>query len=780
MLMLSLRAAVSAPALAVASLAAFPAFAAPVPDAAIAASASPDEQLDASNADAPASERVIVVGQGDAPMTVVPRGLSVSLGEAQFEAVNAVNVEDLMKYAPNFFVRKRFAGDDNAVVALRGANTIQSARTIVMVDGFLVSNFLGNRWDFPPKWNVVGPNEVQQFDIVYGPYSARYGGNSMGGVVSVTTEAPQSSGAFLAAQSLVMPFEEYGFDETFTGYSVEGGANWAPKDSPLRIRAGFRRFENTGQSMTYTLLSPATGTTPATDVVGAFTDPTQSGPVFGAASPPDVIQTQVRLRASLDLTDAWMAEGLFFAWDTEQALTDARSFLTTPSGAAVGQGRVRSDGRVWNASGLSFSRFDRTEYLAGLRLVGELAGWDVRANLSRYWIADWETRQSTGWTTGLTNGAGTQQVQDEPGWWALDAGVEGAFGVHTLAFGLNASLYETAQDTFSVTSWRDAGAPTFSSATGGKTRTWGVYAEDAIDLSNRVSMTLGVRYDSWRAFDGSISRKPTTTARIDASYPERTKSSLSPKISILGDLSETLSAQLSLGSAVRFPTVGELFQGRIDEITQQIDPNSFDPNLRPEVSADLNFILRQDLSRGRLTASVFAQEIEDAVFSFQGLNAFGNVVSSYKNIDLVRQYGVELIAELEDVAIEGLDVDISATWMDARTVRNPSAPAAEDQMFPRIPEWRVSGSARYDLSPSLKASLGWRYASRPNSDLFGLVRGDAYGYQSEYLIVDARVNWDATEAVRFSFGIDNLNNDKAYVAHPLPQRTFILEARWRR
>ena len=81
------------------------------------------------------------------------------------------SVEDLMKYAPNFYVRKRFAGDDNAVVALRGANTTQSARVIVMVDGFLVSNFLGNLYSFPPKWNVVGPNEVKQFDIVYGPYS---------------------------------------------------------------------------------------------------------------------------------------------------------------------------------------------------------------------------------------------------------------------------------------------------------------------------------------------------------------------------------------------------------------------------------------------------------------------------------------------------------------------------------------------------------------------------------------------------------------------------------
>lgn len=107
-------------------------------------------------AEGSADSTILVVGQQDTPITVVPRGLSVSLGQEEFDAVNALNVEDLMKYAPNFFVRKRFAGDDNAVVALRGANTIQSARTIVMVDGFVVSNFLGNRWDFPPKWNVVG------------------------------------------------------------------------------------------------------------------------------------------------------------------------------------------------------------------------------------------------------------------------------------------------------------------------------------------------------------------------------------------------------------------------------------------------------------------------------------------------------------------------------------------------------------------------------------------------------------------------------------------------
>lgn len=121
-------------------------------------------------ADASAENTILVVGQKDAPIEIAPRGLSVSLGDEQMKAVNAFNTEDLMKYAPNFFVRKRYSGDSNGVPGFRGTHSTQSARTLVMVDGFVVSNFLGNSFGFAPKWGVVGPNEVKQFDIVYGPY----------------------------------------------------------------------------------------------------------------------------------------------------------------------------------------------------------------------------------------------------------------------------------------------------------------------------------------------------------------------------------------------------------------------------------------------------------------------------------------------------------------------------------------------------------------------------------------------------------------------------------
>jgi iron complex outermembrane recepter protein len=721
---------------------------------------------------------ILVIGQQEAPLTVVPRGLSVSLDQEHFDAVNALNVEDLMKYAPNFFVRKRFAGDDNAVVALRGANTIQSARTIIMVDGFVVSNFLGNRWDFPPKWNVVGPAEVRQFDIVYGPYSARYGGNSLGGVISVTTKATEENSFYLNAQTMLMPFQEYGFNETFSGYSVEGGLNWQQRDGPWSLRLSARHFENVGQSMTYMLLSPTSGSGPL--VTGAFEDSRLPSPVFGAASPVDVRQDQARIRLGYAAENGWQADILAMLWLTAQDLTRPVSWLrSSVTGAPVTQGKVRFAEQTWNATGLNFSTMRRAEYLAGLKLSGPISGWDAQINLSHYGIPNWDSRTSKDYAAGASGGQGTQSLMDNPGWWTMDASFEKQWGAHHVAMGASGNLYETAGNSFSTSQWKDASAPAFMSSTYGKTRLWGLWLEDEIRLANGWLLTAGLRHERWRAFDGGMG-KWLAGARRDARYPVRRSQSWSPKVSVQRDLGDKLALQISLGTAQRFPTVGELFQGRFDDVTQEIDPQSFDPNLKAEKSRDANIILRYRQGRSRLTASLFYQDIRDAIFSFSGLNSFGTVTTSYKNVDRVRQFGAELIFELRDALLEGLNFDANLAWTDARTLRNSANRAAEGVQFPRIPRWRTNGTLRYRLAAPVHAALGWRMASRPNSDLFGLVRGDAYGFQSEYLTIDARLAWQASKAIELGFGVDNLFNNKAYVAHPLPQRSFVfdLKSKW--
>jgi iron complex outermembrane recepter protein len=172
--------------------------------------------------------------------------------------------------------------------------------------------------------------------------------------------------------------------------------------------------------------------------------------------------------------------------------------------------------------------------------------------------------------------------------------------------------------------------------------------------------------------------------------------------------------------------------------------------------------------------------VEDTIFSLQGFNQFGVITSSFKNVDRVRQWGVELIYEGTDVLLEGLSVDANLAWIDARTERNRALPESEGVQFPRIPRWRANGTLRYRFGEGWMASLGVRYASRPNTNLTGTQRGDTFGYASEQLIADVRVSYDITEALQLAVGIDNLNNDKAWAFHPFPQRTALVELRWRR
>ena len=723
------------------------------------------------------SASILVIGQKDAPITVVPRGLAVSLDQENFDAVNAVNVEDLMKYTPNFFVRKRFAGDDNAVVAMRGANTVQSARTIVMVDGFVVSNFLGNRYDFPPKWNVVGPSEVRQFDIVYGPYSARYGGNSMGGVISVTTQEPKPGwSASGTVQAMVMPFREYGFDQTFTGYSAEGAIGYRQEDGPWSLRASFRHFKNTGQSMTYNLLSATTGTGPA--VTGAYVDPAEATPVFGAASPVDVTQDQFRLRLGYETAGGWTITALGVIWNTQQDLLDPRSWLVNAAtGAPVWQGKVTFNGSTWNASGLTLSQTRRNEYLAGLRATGSLAGWDVALNLSRFWIGKQDVRASNDYATGAAGTNGKQTLANKPGWYTGTVSLERAWGLHKLALGADANLYETASDTYATTGWKAASGATYKNSAYGKTSLWGLWLEDALELGTDLTLTGGLRYDHWRAFDGGLGSLVSGN-RGDAAFADRSDNAISPKLSLQGKLPGELDFQISLGLATRFPTVGELFQGSQDTAGNLI-ATSFNPFLKPEKSTDASLLLRRRFGKVQATASLFLQDVKDAVYSFQGSLPDNTLFNGYQNIDKVRQYGLELILEGKDVVVSGLDFDANLAWMSAKTLRNAADPRAEGVQFPRIPEWRSNGNLRYRIAEPLKASLGWRYGSRPNSDLLGLSRGRAYGFQSDYFFIDTRLSWAMTKRLELSAGIDNLFNFKAYVAHPLPQRSFVVDLKAR-
>lgn len=724
---------------------------------------------------------IIVVGQQDHPIEIAPRGLSVSLGEKQFEGVNAFNTEDLMKYAPNFFVRKRYIGDSNGVPGFRGTHSTQSARTLVMVDGFTVSNFLGNSFGFSPKWGVVGPGEVRQFDIVYGPYSSRYVGNSMGGIVNIITRDPERTEAFATVQGFVEPYRQFSTDAAYPGYSVEAGFGLKQANGPWSVRVSARLLQNEGQPMSWYGLTPAVGA--GTAVTGAIVDPGQAvagspgsatNPIFAAQSPARITQGQGKVRVGYDDGIVTMT-GLFAYWHNLDRQYAPDCYLRDAGGNTVCEGQVTTVGRTFTASGATLSRTVREEYLAGVKFGAPIGPFEARLALSTYQIASSKTFTSSSYTAGMANGAGTLADQGPTGWYTADLTLEHKGDTNELAFGATANLYKTDLIRTAVLNWQSEVGGTFVSRTFGKTRQLSVWIEHKLHLSPAFSVTAGVHYDNWRAFDGALGRVGTEGVPVFNGYAARVDDAVSPTLSAQLDLGHRTTAQLSLAMATRFPTVGELFQGSLNG-DGSFNANSFDPNLRPERSEDANLLIAHDFGPVKLTASAFYQRVRDTIFSVTGFNQFGVVTSSFKNIDVTRQYGFELIGEAH---LGGLDIEANAAWNDSRIVRNTALPASEGVFFPRIPRWRLNGTLRYAITPQLQGSLGARYASRPNTDLLGTQRGDTFGYTSQLFALDARANWTMSDHLRLSAGVDNITNDRAWVFHPYPQRTFVVEAGWR-
>ncbi|MEQ1659515.1 MAG: TonB-dependent receptor plug domain-containing protein, partial [Hylemonella sp.] len=154
-------------------------------------------------------------GQPTSLPTQIPTTIEGVTREQIEETVNATDSEDAIKYFPSLLVRKRYIGDYNhAVLSSRASGTGNSARSAVYADGILLSNYLGNGATYAPRWGLVTPEEIERVDVMYGPFSAAYPGNSVGAVVDYVTRMPTQFEGHAKASVFTQNFSMYGTNET--------------------------------------------------------------------------------------------------------------------------------------------------------------------------------------------------------------------------------------------------------------------------------------------------------------------------------------------------------------------------------------------------------------------------------------------------------------------------------------------------------------------------------------------------------------------------------------
>ena len=235
----------------------------------------------------------------------------------------------------------------------------------------------------------------------------------------------------------------------------------------------------------------------------------------------------------------------------------------------------------------------------------------------------------------------------------------------------------------------------------------------------------------------------------------------------------------SLGKAIRFPTVGELYQSVQQVNAIYLQPN---PNLKPETVWSGELAIERALEKGKLRVSLFQENVADALISQTAILGSGTA-SFTQNVDKTRQRGIELALQKEDVLIRGLELGGSITYVDARILSNSSfvstTTTSEGKRTPYVPRLRATAVATYRPDDQWALTLAGRYSARmyatvDNSD----INSHTYTGFDGFVVFDARVRYKIDRHWSAAVGVDNLNNREYFLYHPFPQRTAFAELKY--
>ncbi|MFZ6873642.1 TonB-dependent receptor [Undibacterium sp. Di27W] len=726
------------------------------------------------------AERVVI--NGDRPSSLpkeIPTTIEGINARTMEQTINAIDAEDALKYLPSLLVRKRYVGDYNhAVLATRASGTGNSARSLVYADGILLSNLLGNGASFTPRWGLVTPEEIERVDVLYGPFSAAYAGNSVGAVVDYVTRMPRQFEAHAKLVGFSENYQQYGTDKTYSGKQLS--ASLGNKQGAFSWWLNVNQLDSDGHPIVFAnkLMSTGVSSTAGKAVTGAIADKNPQGLdwwVVGATGQYHTTQDHAKIKLAYDLSPILRASYTFGYWRNNMN-SGVESYLRDAAGNAVYSGDINIAGKKYTLAPTDMANSkNQLEHIThGLNLKSNTKGvfdWEVAASLYDYSkdIARAPTvaipQADSGGAGRITDGAGT-------GWNTLALkGIWRPAAEHTAEFGYQREAYKMRTQVSDTDDWINGGALKRFSAFQGNTQLQSLYAQDAWRINPEWKAILGGRLEQWQADHGAISSAASTLP-----FAERRENYFSPKAAIAYKANEDWTLKASTGRAVRMPTVSELYQGSIS--TTAIVNN--DPNLKPEKSWTMEWTAERVLNEGKgfLRTTLFHERTRDALYSQVNTLVTPNI-TNIQNVDEIHTTGLELAYQASDIYTRGLDLAASLTYANSEITRNDKFPASVGKWQPRVPAWRANLVISYRPDDKLSTTLGLRYSGKQygsldNSD------SNAFTYQgfSSFVVADVRVRYQLARQWVASIGIDNLNNKKYWAFHPYTQRTVVGELKF--
>ena len=700
-----------------------------------------------------------------------------SITKEDFEKMNVKRTEDVIEYMPGLHIRQFYPGSGS--LHMRGTPLgMTYQRALVQADGIMLSDFVST-----PRWNLITPEEIERVDVIYGPYSALYSGNTLGGAVLFTTKLPEKREFGASTSFFYHNFREYKTDEDLLGNTAY--AFYGDKIGKFRFFGLFDRFENDNQPVTFLSRLKIDGKAP----VGS--------PAYGWASDEDQQEREryilgsnhrglikndlFKLKLGYDINSYTQAIINLAYWASNTDVDEPETYLRDGAGNKVWSGDVDIDGRKYTIRPSDFFYQEQTQdnyiYAASFKREPE-DGVKIWATASFYNIPKGLTQQSTTAPPMSKHGGPGTVTDADSGWYTFDfkssyrPSTLPALANHTLTGGHHYDRYFTDSEVWNASDWKRDIRTTLSQGSEGKTGTHAVFLQDEWDLTDKWMLYLGGRYEWWSGFDGSKS-KDVGGSRVKTYLDDRKEDHFSPKVAITCRPDGNWDFRVSLAKAYRFPVTSELYYAKITPGGLVTETN---PDLKSEkvFAKDLT-ILRNLGENGKVRLSFFENFVDDTIF--RQVNYYTGV-QNYQNVDEVRARGVEFAIEKKGFLLEGLDSFFNIVYTKADILKNANLPASEGKDFPRVPEWTCKAAMSYTPIKDLILTVGGRYATAAFMTLENIDKIDhdrGYGSQSEYLVFDAKILYKFLKNFSASVGVDNLTDELYHSGHPYSRRVFSAE-----
>ena len=721
---------------------------------------------------ADAVELTSVAVQGThTPLSRQDMAPSSDISAEQLQALTITTVEDALKSQPNVIVRKRYVGDPNATLGIRGSNMFQSTRSLVFADGMPLHYHLQTRWSGAPRWSVVAPNELEKLEVIYGPYSAEYAGNAMGGVINLTTKTPQKREISINGALFQQDYDINGRDE-----SLKGGrffTSYADKIGNWSLFGFYNHLENKGQPQSLFASSDSSDENP-TVVSGGLRQKDAFGDdviIYGDSGVVDTSTDLYKLKAVYQ-NDGFEWRNTIAYEQRENDTTDTRSFLKDANGDTQYGGHYIQNGTPFYAtdsrSRFGDSRQDRNSLWLGTGITAPVSDhWYAKVDISQFSIlTDERIRTSRKPSDPAFDGSENIQEFKGSGWQTLDTklATDQLFNRAdmSLSTGYHYDLYKLQINTgrYNPTNNEPQSSQPDS---GGDTETQALFSQYQWRFADDWDVNVGVRYEQWRAMNGF---------RKEGQHPDRKEHAWSPKFAVGWQFAPGWSTRYSLAKATRFPIVEELYNNVDITLTQNIA----NAELKPEQGIHQNLNLSKQFDRAELSINLFYDRVQDTIFNQRIVNRR----STFLNVEQVNTKGAELTYDIHGLFHPSIDMIFNTSYTDARIARNSYTPESEGKQFPRIPEWQNNLIVTWHALPQVDLNSHVRrvsnsYNTLDNSD----TESNVFGAIDAYTFVDLKANWQVTHQAKLALGIDNLLDEEAYVHHPYPGRTVILEGGYR-